>query len=184
MTKLSTHMSIKTKYHRLSYMLSLGMLSIYSSLVNASVNSCEASYQLKTNSQSKFTFQQASVTRHKFNSFFSMKPLSNTIENLPTKVKLPEGVVASWWGFQLTEVTQQANRQPLPEELIYSLPFAVLRTSEGNIVDFRFPVDISVEEQDKLKGFTYYLQFPIQQSAITSSYSRKEYDGIGEFTAL
>ena len=145
--------------------------------------SCKASYQVRINTQTEFLFKQASVTRHKLNGFLSLKPLSNTLEDLPSSTKLVEGVTAKWWGIQLSEVEQIANQQVLPEQLIYSLPFAALRTSEGELVDFRFPVEISVTDQDKLKGAALYLQFPTSEQQVKATAQRQEVDTIGVFLA-
>jgi len=180
-------MLFKSTFANVSALISALFLTGYSFQSHAATNStnqCHASYQVKITSQTKFVFEQTSVTRLKFDSFFSMKPLSNTLADLPSRVKLPEGVTASWWGLQLTEVQQVANQQLLPTELAYSLPFAVLRSSEGKVLDFRFPVDLTADEKDKLKGFSYYLQFPTDKSQISTDLTRFEVDGVGQAEVL
>ncbi|NVK23501.1 MAG: HEAT repeat domain-containing protein [Gammaproteobacteria bacterium] len=158
--------------------------SAFDTVAAQSANSsavCHSSYQVKVTTQTEFLFKQASVTRHKLSSFLSMKPLSNTLKNLPTKVKLADGATAKWWGLQLTDVQQLANQQAVPEELIYSLPFAVLRTSEGELIDFRFPVKVTPTDQDKLKGAAFYLQFPTGEQQVVAVPQRKESDTIGQY---
>ncbi len=153
---------------KLSLALLLAPVSLFANA--QSDQSCYASYALKVNTQTVFDFQGANVTRHRFTGFLSVRPLPQSYTNV-------DG--AHWWGMQMTEVTQLGNGQKMPEDMTYSLPFAVLRGAEGQLLDFRFPADIDEGAQDKLKGLAYYLQFPTNKAQVIENQYRQELDTIG-----
>lgn len=153
---------------KLTLALLLAPLSVFAN--TAPEQKCSASYALKVNTQTVFDFQGASVTRHKFTGFLSVRPM-------PLSHSEVEG--ATWWGLQMTEVTQMGNGQKMADDLVYSLPFAVLRAADGRLLDYKFPAKIDPESQDKLKGLTNYLQFPASKAQVLATQHRQEIDTIG-----
>lgn len=135
---------------------------------------CFSSYQLKVTTQTEFEFKNKSVTRHKMNGYLSMRPYLSSDSVIED---------ATWWGIQLTEITQVANGNPVPEDHIYHMPFAVLRGDNGQLLDFKFPADIDEEAQSKLKGLAYYLQFAPKEIVAPQANPRQEIDTIGHFQA-
>ena len=112
-----------------------------------SADLCQQSFQLKISTKTEFSFKGTQITRHKFKSFLSTKKLNVTEKG-------------QWWGMQLTEVEQQANGQAVPNDPVYNLPFGVLRSANGELLDYRFPAKVSQDQQNILKGLTQYFQFP------------------------
>lgn len=149
------------------------LLALIAGLSQAQDTQCLQSHLVKISTQSEFDFQGKSVTRHKLESYLSTKPLTLSTSK--------EG--SQWWGIQMTDVKQIGNGEAMPEDMTYTLPFAVLRATKGErigeILQFKFPVNLTENEQNKLKGLAYYLQFA--EPATSKPVERNEQDTIGTF---
>lgn len=136
---------------------------------NVANKQCQQSFQLKVITHTDFSFQGNQRSRHKLTAYLSTKKLQ----------RVEKG---QWWGMQLTQVTQTANGQPVPNDPVYDLPFALLRNSQGHIVDYYFPGKITPDQQNILKGLTQYFQFPDVISE--AELRRNEFDVNGELQAV
>lgn len=143
-------------------------LCFLSLAVDASDEVCQHSYQFKINTKTKFDFHTSVITRHKFAGNLSLRMLS------PSSNPLKPG---TWWGIQLSSMSQKVNGESAPVESLYTVPFAVLREPAGKLTEFHFPEDWSKEQKDRLKGFAYYLQFS------SAPIERTEHDTIGDYSA-
>lgn len=149
-------------------LLAVSLLMSFNLLAQS--QNCLQSHLLKVNTTSEFDFNGKNVTRHKLEAYVSTKKVDSSAATLAHQ---------QWWGVQLTDVKQLGNGELMPEDSIYSLPFAVLRGVDGQLVDFKFPVTLKDSEQDKLKGLAYYLQFV--DGDVTPK-TRSEIDTIGTST--
>lgn len=148
---------------------------------------CQQSFRLKVITNTDFTFQGNQSTRHKLTAYLSTKKIVSTKKlesgkKTAAETEAQEHPPGQWWAMQLTQVTQTANGQPVPNDPVYDLPFAMLRDPQGHIVDYYFPGVVTADQQNILKGLTQYFQFPDELTG--PQLRRKETDVNGELEAI
>lgn len=125
--------------------------------------SCQLQYQLAIDTQTTFTFKTDTFQRINLKGILSLKPLTRDEKG-------------QWWGVKgdNIELSSQGAQQIDHD---YLIPFALKRANNGLIIEFWFDSKTSPEQQEKLKGLVYNMQFrdgDYQGVAI-------ENDGIGQY---
>ncbi|WP_016956162.1 HEAT repeat domain-containing protein [Catenovulum agarivorans] len=135
---------------------------------SAASQQCKQSYSLEIKTHTQFSFGQSNRSYHILRANMALKQFAASD-------------TGSWFGLQLTEVEQKLDNQVLQQEPILSLPFKFHRTYAGQIDQFQFSQNLTKEQQDRLKGLAFYLQFTDKKSQ--QQLSVQEVDTIGELTA-
>jgi HEAT repeat protein len=144
----------------------LALLCASTCFAAADSENCQQQLVLELDTKSVFTFKSNSTQRIKIKGLLSMKTFNEPHE---------QGI---WWGLKGENITLSSGELS-QVDADYNIAFAVLRDQQGLLRDFRFPQGLTGEQQEKLKGLAYTLQFrlpPYQK--FRTSYA--EQDGIGQ----
>ena len=141
-----------------------------SSPVPAAGTECARSYEFSVLTTTGFRFRELSQDRVELGGRLHLRALP------PQRGWGERG--HGWWALQLdrTEL-KSADRAERDED--YHHPFALRRTADGLIAEFRFDSSLPEEVRTKLSGFAYLLQF--RSEPVTTTV--RERDLLGTYTA-
>lgn len=124
---------------------------------------CRTSYSFSTRTHAEINMGQVVNNHHHLSGYLSIKALN-------------QDETGRWWGLHFTNVVEKSDGMLL-EDTVFARPFAVYRQNDGLLGPFKFFEPLTEQQQKKLKGLAYTLQF--NHADIAGPWIHKERDNSG-----